>query len=95
MARISLMVRDKKTGRPRRKAAKAIRAGRKAARKRGHRPHSVAHRRAIAKALRKSFRTGKTKFGRKRLRPGRKAGFHHSKATRAKMSKSHRARHRR
>jgi hypothetical protein len=95
MARLSALVRDKKTGRQRRKSVVAVRAGRKAARKRGHRPHSEAHRLAIAKALRKSFRTGKTKAGRKRLRPGRKSGFHHSKATRAKMSKSHRARHRR
>ena len=68
MARISAMVRDKKTGRLRRKSAKATKAGKKAARKRGHRKHSAAHRLAISKALRRSFKTGKTKAGRRRLR---------------------------
>lgn len=94
MARISAMVRDKKTGRVRRKNPKDVKAGKKGARKRGHRKHSAAHRLAISKALRKSFRSGKTKSGRRRLRPGRKKGFHHSPATRKKMAASHRKRHR-
>src|SRR6185437_7596481 len=93
MARISAMVRDKKSGRLRRKNPKDVKAGKKAARKRGHRVHSAAHRKKISLALRRSFKSGKTKSGRRRLRPGRKKGFHHSPATRRKMSASHKARH--
>jgi hypothetical protein len=101
------MIHDKKTGRLRKKSVKAQRAGKKGARKRGHRKLKPATKLKIARALKKTARTGRTAGGRKSLlkrgggargrkshtgKVGRPVGYTCSKATRAKMSASHRAR---
>jgi len=74
MARLTSMVRDRKTGRSRRKDPKRVKAGKAAARKRGHKKLSAATKKKIAKGVRKAARTGKTSGGRRVVNARRGGG---------------------
>ncbi len=62
---------DKKTGKVVAKDAKKMRTAKKAAHALKGKPKSAAHRLAISKGIKLSYKTGKTKAGRKRKAPGR------------------------
>lgn len=64
--------RDAKTGKVVKKSVKLMRADKAAGLKKRHRVMSAEHKMKIAKALRKSFKTGKTKSGRPRFKTGPK-----------------------
>ena len=81
-------VRDKKTGKVRKKDMDRMKSGRKAAKKRSRKPHSAATRAKMSKSHRKVLKSGKTLAGRKALKRGRPKGIPQSAATRAKISKA-------
>jgi hypothetical protein len=104
MARLSTMVRDKKTGRKRRKDVTRSRAAKKGARKRKGRHLKATTKLKMKRSAAITRRTGRTKAGRRSLikrgvgRPakkrgrGRPPGIPHTAATKKKMAASHRAR---
>lgn len=60
---ISTMIRDRRTGKMRRKDPKKVKIGLLAARKHRHKPMKVATKLKISKAVKKTNRTGRTIFG--------------------------------
>lgn len=70
------MVRDRKTGRMRQLNAAKSRVAKQAAKKRMHKPLTTATKIAIAKGVKASNRTGRTKLGRRVIKKAASTSSH-------------------